>query len=411
MKNTPIYNYSSGRNIALRSQTLFWLNHHIRSANGGKGTTWAQAKAGALCEAIERYCLAYHGDEPVPVISSLQDLGIDGLHPNVCMNFSEQQYQHRETINRECSKFYALVPVPFDESLSMPWTPVYSFTEHRFKYLPSCFCYAQYPSEDESQLFAYPDSNGAAAGNSLEEAILQGFLELVERDSVALWWYNRVRKPAVDLLSFHEPYFLQVIDYYKSLHRSLYVLDLTADLQIPAFGAVSYRIDADRQDIIFGFGAHVDAKIALERALVELNQILPIAHAPEMAETEGKYRTQDTNFVDWLTTATLENQPYLVPLETVSQITASDYPQLCQPNIYDSVTFCIRTAEKHGLETLVLDMTRLDVGLPVVKVIVPGMRHFWKRLSPGRLYDVPVKMNWLNAPLKEEQLNPLALFI
>ena len=29
--------------------------------------------------------------------------------------------------------------------------------------------------------------------------MLQGFLELVERDAVALWWYNRTRQPAVDL--------------------------------------------------------------------------------------------------------------------------------------------------------------------------------------------------------------------
>ena len=39
---------------------------------------------------------------------------------------------------------------------------------------------------------------------------------------------------------------------------------------------------------------------------------------------------------------------------------------------------------------LVLNQTRPDIGLPVVKVIIPGLRHFWSRFGAGRLYDVPV---------------------
>jgi ribosomal protein S12 methylthiotransferase accessory factor YcaO len=54
---------------------------------------------------------------------------------------------------------------------------------------------------------------------------------------------------------------------------------------------------------------------------------------------------------------------------------------------------------------LVLDQTRPDLGLPVVKVIVPGLRHFWARYAPGRLFDVPVRLGWQSRPLAEEQLN------
>jgi len=42
------------------------------------------------------------------------------------------------------------------------------------------------------------------------------------------------------------------------------------------------------------------------------------------------------------------------------------------------------------MEFLVLDQTRPDIALPVVKVIVPGLRHFWPRFGPGRLYEIPV---------------------
>jgi oxazoline/thiazoline synthase len=410
VKGAPVYNYTSGRNIALQSTTLFWLNTHLRNTNGGKGKTWSQAKAGALCEAIERYSGTYQGGEPF-IISSLDRLGADGIHPNACMNFSARQYRDRDAANRACSKFYALVPAPFETSLAMPWTPVYSLTKQTFKYLPSCFCYAQYPADDEWNLFAYPDSNGGAAGNSLEEAILQGFLELVERDSVALWWYNMLRKPEVDLRSFQEPYFQQVSDYYAALHRRVYVLDLTADLRIPVFVAVSCRMDGGKDHLVFGCGAHVDAKIAVERALVELNQIFPIVQEAERDGTPGQYRTRDESFVNWLNTATLDNQPYFAPRDDVPKKTAADYPQLCAPTIYDSLMWCVNAAAERGLETLVLDLTRPDVGLPVAKVMVPGLRHFWKRLAPGRLYDVPVSLGWLQTPLTEEELNPMALFI
>jgi ribosomal protein S12 methylthiotransferase accessory factor len=54
---------------------------------------------------------------------------------------------------------------------------------------------------------------------------------------------------------------------------------------------------------------------------------------------------------------------------------------------------------------MVLDQTRPDIGLNVVKVIIPGMRTFWTRFGQGRLYDIPVKLGWLDAPLAEEELN------
>ena len=60
---------------------------------------------------------------------------------------------------------------------------------------------------------------------------------------------------------------------------------------------------------------------------------------------------------------------------------------------------------------LVLDQTRTDVGLPVVKVIIPGMRSFWARFGPGRLYTVPVELEWLGESREETELNPAHLTI
>ncbi|NER84776.1 MAG: adenylate cyclase, partial [Leptolyngbya sp. SIO1D8] len=78
-------------------------------------------------------------------------------------------------------------------------------------------------------------------------------------------------------------------------------------------------------------------------------------------------------------------------------------------DIHQDVLQCVEVVRRAGLEMLVLNQTRPDIGLPVVKVIVPGLRHFWSRFGAGRLYEVPVKLGWLSAPLAEAQMNPMPM--
>ena len=278
---------------------------------------------------------------------------------------------------------------------------MWSLTEQTHKYLPTAYCYYDYPLPKDHR-FCGADSNGNAAGNTLEEAILQGFMELIERDCVGIWWYNRLQRPAVDLASFDEPYFLELQTYYQNNGRELWVLDLTADLGIPAFAGVSRRIDGGAERIIAGYGAHLDPKIAILRAVTEVNQIGLELDKVEAEKLEGEWR-------DWLLNATLENQPYLAFDPNVTPKVYSDYPKLWSEDIYQDVMTCVEIAKNAGLETLVIDQTRPDIRLNVVKVIVPGLRHFWSRFGAGRLYDVPVKLSWLSAPRLEEEMNPMPM--
>jgi ribosomal protein S12 methylthiotransferase accessory factor len=73
----------------------------------------------------------------------------------------------------------------------------------------------------------------------------------------------------------------------------------------------------------------------------------------------------------------------------------------------EQVAACVRLAKQAGLDFLVLDQTRPDIEVPVVRVIVPGLRHFYRRFAPGRLYRVPVKLGLRDHPLKENELNPI----
>ncbi|MBV8883270.1 MAG: TOMM precursor leader peptide-binding protein [Chroococcidiopsidaceae cyanobacterium CP_BM_RX_35] len=396
-----IHVYSAVHPSGGKLDSLAGLRRSLRHKSAGKGKTDQQSKASGLCEAIERYSGIFTGDE-IRIKGTYVQLESAAIHPNTCMLFSANQYQNRQAWNAQHGSF-AWVPKPFDEEKEIEWTPVWSLTYQQFKYLPTAYCYYNYPLPDDHR-FCRGNSNGNAAGNTLEEAILQGFMELVERDCVALWWYNRIQRPAVDLDSFDQPYLLALKDYYQTQHRDLWVLDITSDLNIPCFAAISRRTQGVTEEILLGFGCHFDAKVAMLRAVTEMNQTLGIDL------NNGLSKPDDPDWEYWLKEATLENQPYLVgdchaPLKVYS-----DYPKYSHNDLRQDVLTCVEIAAAQGMETFVLDQTRPDIGLNVVKVIVPGMRHFWSRFAPGRLYEVPVKMGWLSAPLIEEQLNPIPMF-
>lgn len=388
--------------------SLDGLRQNIGGRSAGKGRTNSQAKASGLCEAIERYSGVFQGDE-IRSKTSYQKLGEQAIHPNQCMNFSEKQYKNREQWNSKYKGEFQKVPEPFDETRVIDWTPVWSLTNQVFKYLPTAYCYYGYPPS--YPLDCWADSNGCAAGNTREEAILQGFMELVERDCVALWWYNRLSKPRVDLDSFDELYFQELKQYYHNLNRDLLVLDITSDLNIPCFVAISSRKDKEVEDILLGYGAHFDPKIAISRALTEVNQILPNVSSLKTDGTTNYPLFADPIGIQWWQTARLMNQSYLIPDEKMKQKKSNDYLSLASDDLLEDIKLCQQIIKKNGMELLVLDQTRADIGLTVVKVIVPGMRHMWRRLGPGRLYDVPVKMGWLTASLAEDELNPFPMWM
>ena len=352
----------------------------------GKGRSRAQARASAMCEGIERWSAIFQGDEP-RIKATFAELGNKAIHPNELLNYSVAQYQNRDSYNATLTDPRRQVPLLFDEQVVIDWTPLWSLTQGCHRYVPTAYCYS-HTATPEDQLFCRFNSNGHAAGNCLEEAILQGFLELVERDGIALWWYNRIPRPAVDLNSFSEVYLQTLQEHYQSLGWQLWVLDLTTDLQIPIFAALAHQQVENR--FCVGFGCHLDKRLGVQRALTELNQLFD-PHRPDAPWD-----------IDAVTDIT-----YLFPERTISY----DYANQQDNDLLASINCCLQRAKQTDLEVLVLDQTRPDVGLAVAKIVAPGLRHFWPRFGTGRLYETPVNLGWLKTPLTEPQLNSVPLWL
>jgi bacteriocin biosynthesis cyclodehydratase domain-containing protein len=397
--------YSSGYNRAARVTSLQGLRDGLRTHSCGKGVTDIQARASALGEALERYSGVYQGDEPTNT-ARYADLGADAVHPNASMLFSDRQFERRAESNAKQIMFQTVAD-PLDEQAELDWTPMWSLTEARTRYVPTALLFYGYPQR--GGMYSISDSNGCAAGTSIEDAALQGFYELVERDSVAIWWYNRLRRRGFDLDSLAEPWVDTVRTEYAALGREVWALDLTSDFGVPTVVACSRRVDKPAEDIIFGFGSHHDARIAGLRAVSELNQFLPFV-AFVGADGAG-YRFADTTQRDWWCGARVADHPYLLPDADQAPVGVAELSLPTGDDLAQNLNDCQKLVRARGMDLLAIDMTRPDIGLPVVKVMVPGLRHFWNRYAPGRLYDVPVEQGWLPEALTEDQLNPTVMFV
>ncbi|RBP98897.1 YcaO-like family protein [Bifidobacterium xylocopae] len=154
--------------------------------------------------------------------------------------------------------------------------------------------------------------------------------------------------------------------------------------------------------MLLGFGSHADVSRAATRAVTEVIQFQ--ASLPEEVIGDNlPDRLTGSEAIDWYTFQTLEANDFLLPQ---GQIDPSQYRAQRE---YD-VKQLIAAIESVGTTVFLLDATRPDIGIPVVRCVAPGLRSWWRRLAPGRLYDVPVQLGWLTTAHTEEEMNPIGMF-
>ena len=215
----------------------------------GTGVTEADARLSCLGEAVERYSAAFDGSEDI-LRCRREDL--DAPH-----------FGAGELLGIDCGE---------PQEAESDWTPVWSFTRNEKVWIPAACCFLAYPDDSLHADRIAADSNGCAAGKTLADAIVRGFCEMVERDALALWWYNRVQRPEISLDSGGCSLAARFHWSLASIGRTFHLLDLTTDLELPAVAAISAR--ADGSGVVFGFGAHFLLESAIQHSVLELQQVL-----------------------------------------------------------------------------------------------------------------------------------------
>ena len=325
-------------------------------------------------------------------------------HPQSLLGFSARQYAERESRNALSGRMNR-IPEPFRPDVAIEWCPAWSLTQDKERWLPARCCYFDYRNAMVAQdhAFCLADSNGCASGGTLEEAMFQGLLELVERDAIAIWWYNRLKVPAIDPAGLDDAFMARVNGYFDAKGRNVHLLELTTDLGIPVVAALA--ADAGGARVMIGMGAHLDGRIAALRAISELVQTAPFDD-----ETARQSSEVDPELWDWLDNATFATEPYLLAAEG-EVLRASDLPRPAFDTMGQALQHLVDRVAAAGHEVIVKDFSRSDLPVHCVRMVAPGLVHFWNRRGAERLYQAPVAMGRLPSPLAETDLNPLNFFL
>ena len=355
----------------------------------GKGSTYQQAEASALFESLERLSGQFRAGLPV-TRAAYRDVEAQAWHPDMLQGFSETQIVNREASNARNREYPMLFTVkPFDETVDIRWVGAWNRTRKQRDLVPLSYAFYNVLSPAGEMIVSH--SNGCASGSCYEEALLQGLYEILERDAVSLWWYNQCQRPSVAVESFGNDYINQLFATYRAHGRSCWVLDLTTPLGIPVYVALS-RKKQGHPRWLMGLGCHHEPVVAAMRSLTEMNQLW-------IPSEKGQMDAPWINVSD--DAAFLQPHGLVLPGQPAHQST----------DIADDIRHIEQVLEEAGFELITVDQTDPNIGLPVVRAIVPSMYHFWRRLGGRRMLEAVVEYGWRDAPLKEHELNPGDLIV
>jgi ribosomal protein S12 methylthiotransferase accessory factor len=213
-------------------------------------------------------------------------------------------------------------------------------------------------------------SNGLASGNLAVEAIVHGLCEVIERDAEAAWRRAGGDRRLV-LDSIPDPACRAIIDRITAAGARVYVWDLTADAERrPAIAVIGAAIMEDPGEPAWrtlgfyqGFGAHWRPEIAIARALTEAAQtrLTYIAGARDDFFPFDYARATDPELLAELWARF--SQPCDEP------VGFDDLPALAAGSLGEALEAMVATQR----QVIAVDLTHPELGVPVVKVLVPGL--------------------------------------
>ncbi|MFA5181015.1 MAG: YcaO-like family protein [Syntrophales bacterium] len=319
-----------------------------KTSHTGKGVSPIQAQVSITMESIERYCSEFREE--------YLDKLIRGSYNNLKSKFNV--LDPREMILSELSDY--------DYDGEIHWTWGRDLSREEDILVPACAVY--HPFHEDKVLMMNTHTNGIAAGNTMEEAVIHGLAEVVERDAWSIGQYTQHFHDAIFIEDDREnDFIIGIFEKFEKAGIEIVAKDLTTDVGIPVVAAFSRDLQHGTMETIDGLGAHLDPRVATVRALLEIATTRALfiqKYGLEgMCETAPLYLRQgeDENFRFYA-----YNQKGIKELE----VGYSD-------DIYDDVQSMISKLRAKGLERVIaVNLTRSDVDIPTVRMIVPGMETY-----------------------------------
>ncbi len=265
----------------------------------------------------------------------------------------------------------ALMGRPFDVDASIPWTEGFDLLRQEPCWVPAEIVHTDYTQPLDGYFLA--GSNGLASGNHLIEAISAAICELVERDAVAVWSASGIRaraQRALDIASVDDRDCRALLAKYDDAGIAVRLWNVTTDIGIAAFVCDIYDPSVDEQRRLrrfHGAGCHPDRAIALTRALTEASQTR-LTYITGIRDDlfPSEYQEPPTaDIMDALLDALRqESKPHLF----------REVPTFAADDLNQDLRWELERARSAGMTRVVaVDLTRPDFGIPVVRVVIPGL--------------------------------------
>ena len=320
-----------------------------RTSHTGKGVSQIQAQVSLTMESIERYSSEFRDEYKSKLVS--------GSYNQLKRKFNI--LDPHEMILSKISDY--------DHDRDIHWVWGCDLARDEDILVPACAVYHPYHLDNVFLMDTH--TNGIAAGNTMEEAVVHGLAEVIERDAWSLARYERNYSDA--LFIEDEPanqFIINIFERIENANIEIVAKDITSDIGVPVIAAFSRDLVYQTMKPIDGFGAHLDPRVAMVRSLLEIvtTRALFIQKfgiegmcEPVTAYLGDQERNDDPRFYAY-------NQKGLRDIEV-------SYGN----DILLDVRTIIGKLQARGLDRVIaVDLTRTDTDIPTVRMIVPGLETY-----------------------------------
>lgn len=382
------------------------IGHGVSGVAGGIGESRDQARAAAIGEAAERYSAALVPTDEL-VTATARELGPAAVEPERFALFAARQHAEPGFPYR-----------PFTSDTRVVWARGFAVSDRRPVWLPAELVYLARLERAGDGPIAYPTSNGLACGASLDDAILAGLLETLERDAFMVTWAARLSLPRLDaaddttLSQFDRVYLAPT-----GLRYS--VVDLSVFWDVPTTLAVVHGAGADGCALAVGAAAAPAIGLAWRKSVAEAFAVR--AWVRSLSQRDGTRGFRDDfsdieTFEDHLLLySSRSSARWAAFLDSAAEVhSPAEIRPLEGRHAADRIdAICARLAAQRT-SAYAVDVTAPDIaqaGLRVVKVIAPELCpldvvHRARFLGGLRLYRAAHDAGLVSAPIGPDELNP-----
>ncbi|MDQ1251394.1 MAG: thioglycine synthase [Euryarchaeota archaeon] len=345
------------------------------SIYSGKGSTEQRARISSIMEGFER-CLAERQGLNTNIVSAISAPALVESYSKARENFSVLDPKS------------LLLPQPYDPQLLLEWVGAYDLLNGEEIFVSANAVYHPYDAPGRCQKLFLSNTNGLASGNVIEEAILHGLLEVIERDAISTAQFTRNLGKEI-VLTEADGYLYELAGKFKEAEIELKVWLVPSDTGIPTVIAVTDDVKLkDPALLVMGAGSHLKPEIAVARAITEAAQsrVVQIQGAREDTDREGFIRSVGYDRLKRLNGFWFEEG---------EKISISEVQDMSGKSPAENIALILEKLRRFAERVLVVDLSREEVAVPVVRVIIPGFELFTidrdrkgKRISAGRRKEI-----------------------